>query len=110
MYYFKFTIGKNVDGTRVTYSPGWHGEMPHCPKDVTVLLYNDAEGWGLAQTEDKITQKEIQEISKDEADKVLVNVKDEDEVYFGEKLANRWNPKVEIEAMVDEPGEVLLNG
>ena len=57
MYYFKFKIPTNADGSRVTYSPGYHGTMPHCPKNVIVHLYNDKEGYGIAATPDKITQK-----------------------------------------------------
>ncbi len=93
MYYFRFDIPKNEDGTRVTYSSGWHGIMPHCPKDVTVLLYNDKEGYGIAQTEDTFIPSEVTKITKTAADKLLATAKDEDGVYFGEKLANRWNVK-----------------
>jgi glutaredoxin 2 len=67
MNYFRFEIGTMPDGSRITYSPGWHGTMPHCPKDVTVLLYDDDEGYGIAQTNSPIVQPEIKEVSKAEA-------------------------------------------
>lgn len=90
MYYFKFEIPKNADGSRVSYSPGWHGTMPKCPMKVTVLLYNDKEGFGIAQTEDTFVPPEVTVITKNEAEKILAEAKDEEGVYFGEKLANRW--------------------
>ena len=94
MYYFKFEIPRNADGTRVMYSPGWHGIMPKCPKNVTVLLYNDKEGYGIAQTDDKLIQKEVIPIDESEALGTLTEValaKDDAEVYFGDKLDSRWD-------------------
>ncbi len=96
MYYFRFEIPTNADGTRVSYSPNWHGEMPRCPKDVVVDLYNDKEGWGLAHTEDNFIPKEVAVLTEKEASLLITEAKDEDGVYFGDKLANRWNPKAEV--------------
>ena len=90
MYYFRFEIPDNADGTRARYSPGWHGTMPNCPMDVTVLLYNDKEGYGVAKTEDAFVPPEVTEITKKEAKAILDSVKDEDGVCFGEKLVTRW--------------------
>ena len=96
MNYFRFEIPTNADGTRVSYSKGWHGTMPHCPSGVTVLLYNDKEGYGIARTEDAITQPELKALAKTTADKVLATQKKEDGVYFGEAIDNRieWLPEV----------------
>ena len=95
MYYFRFEIPKNAGGSRVSYSPGWHGTMPKCPRNVKALLYNDKEGWGIAQTEDTFVPKEVIIISSSEAGKILSLAIDEADVYFGQKLADRWLPKAE---------------
>ena len=102
MYYFRFEIPTNADGTRATYSPGWHGTMPKCPKNVTVTLYNDKEGYGIAETEDTKLPKEVTAIEDKEVFSLLSTTKDEDGVYFGQKLKDRWNPEVLIE---DKPVE-----
>ena len=91
MNYFRFDIPTNEDGSRVTYSPGWHGTMPKCPSGVKVLLYNDKEGYGIAQTEDKFVPKEVKVITETEAQFILANTKDEPQVYFGSKIADLWD-------------------
>ena len=96
MYYFQFLIPTNEDGSRVSYSPGWHGTLPKCPKGVTVHLYNDKEGYGIAETEDKITQKELKVLTEIDAKYLLSEAKDEDGVYFGKKLTDRWLKAEEI--------------
>ena len=91
MTYFRFEIPTNADGSRVTYSPGYHGTMPHCPKDVNVLLYNDKEGYGIAQTEDTFIPPEVTKITKTLANDILTKAKDEEGVFIGEKLVHRWD-------------------
>ena len=100
--WFRFVIPLNEDGSRVTYSPNWAGTMPKCPQDVTVLLYNDKEGYGIAQTADKFVPKEVTVLSDKEAKKILDSAKDEDEVYFGVKLDDRWKPEPIVE-VIEEP-------
>ena len=93
MYYFKFTIPKNANGSRVSYSSGWHGTMPKCPRDVTVLLYNDKEGYGIAKTEDKFIPKEVTVIKEAEALGTLTTValsKDKTDIYLGDTLYDKW--------------------
>ncbi len=102
MYYFRFQIPQNADGTRVTYSPNYFGRIPLCPKDVTVLLQNDKEGWGIARTEDTFVPPEVAVITEVEALKILTEAKDEDGVYFGEKLVSRWIPKVDYTLLGEE--------
>ena len=94
MTYFKFKIPTNADGTRVTYSLGWHGVMPKCPKNVIVHLYNDKEGYGIAETPDKVTQKELTVLTEVDAKCQLSVVKDEEGVYIGDKLVARWDAEV----------------
>ena len=85
MNLFKFKIEKDI-----AYSPGWHGTMPKCPKKVTILLYNDKEGYGVAQTKDKFIPPEVLQITEFTAKDILTKAKDEDGVYFGTKLVDRW--------------------
>lgn len=95
MYHFKFDIPTNEDGSRVTYSPGWHGTMPKCPKKVTVLLYNDKEGYGIATTEDNFIPPEVEVLNETAAKAILKNYdEDEEGVYFGDKLVHRWDEEV----------------
>jgi len=94
MNYFRFKIPTNEDGSRVSYSPNWHGTMPKTPKNVTVLLCNDKEGYGIAQTEDTFIPPEVLQITELTAKDILAKAKDEDGVYFGKKLTNRWLTEV----------------
>jgi hypothetical protein len=104
MYYFKFQIPVNADGSRVSYSPGWHGTMPRCPQNVEVLLQNDKEGWGIARTADTFVPKEVTALKEADALALVSNTKDEAGVFKGEKLADRWLPEATIEDKpVDEP-------
>jgi len=94
MYYFKFEIPTNADGSRVTYSPGWHGTMPKCSKNVKVLLYNDKEGYGIAKTEDTFIPKEVEVITEKIALGIVAKATDEEGVFFGDKLVTRWDAEV----------------
>lgn len=98
-YYFRFEIPTNTDGSRVSYSPNWYGTMPKCPKNVTVLLYNDKEGYGIAQTDDTFVPPEVAKITKSEADQIMAKAKVKDGVFFGDKLTHRWD-KIEEEEEV----------
>ena len=105
MYYFVFQIPVNKDGSRISYSPEWHGTIERCPEGVKVLLYNDKEGYGITQTEDNavLVHPDLKVITEEEAKKILAEIKDEEGVFFGEKLANRWL----LEA---EANKVMLDG
>ena len=95
-YYFKFKIGTNQDGSRISYSPGWFGEMNMCPRNVKVLLYNDKEGYGIAQADDKFIPPEVKVIEEAEALGTLTGVallKDTTDIYFGDKIDSRWIEK-----------------
>jgi hypothetical protein len=87
-----------------TYSPDWFGNMAFCPKNVTVLLQNDKEGWGIAYCEAADwhnfkgqNKDEILVITEAESSRLLNLVKDstDEKVYFGEKLVTRWEVKPE---------------
>ncbi len=101
MYWFRFEIPLNSDGTRVTYSPGWHGEMPRCPDKVTVLLYNDKEGYGIAQTDDTFVPKEVKVITEIEATKLMSTTKQTSDVFVGvQKITDRWT-KQEVDRLAE---------
>ena len=76
MYYFKFITPKMPDGSFAIYPPAWFGEMinPPSPKLTKTLLYNDLEGWGIAQTSDSQILNatgDFEIISEEEALKIL---------------------------------------
>ncbi len=108
MYYFKFVIPKGLG-----YSPGWHGVMDRCPKDVTVDLYNDRDGYGVAHTEDKFVPKEVTVVTGKEVDRLLAQsinqfsadtiwkpiffrtgLIPEDAEYSTHLIRNRWSEEV----------------
>jgi len=94
--YFKFIIPNNADGTRVSYSPTYHGTMPKCPKNVIVHLYNDREGYGIAQADDKFIPKEVIVLDEAEALGTLTELMDtkEEDIYMADKLLTRWDIEV----------------
>ena len=97
MKYFRFDIPKGL-----AYSSGWHGTMPHCPKDVVVDCYNDKEGYGIAHTSDLTLPKEVVGIDQKEAEDTIAALKEGEGVYFGEKVLERveWLPEAEVK---DDP-------
>jgi hypothetical protein len=91
--YFRFDIPK---GTK--YSPGWHGYGTQCPKNVTIVLYNEAENYGIAYTTDTFRMLSTAIITNQStADLLLSSVRDGDGIYYGQKLADRWLPEIRIE-------------
>ena len=104
--YFRFVIPAGCH-----YSPGWFGVMDKVPKDVTVLYYNDKEGYGYAYTTDTFFPKEAILINSKTADDTLAAVKDEKDIYYGQKIADRWLPEIKVEEIkvtVDEKGVVTV--
>lgn len=85
MYYFKFEIPLNEDGTRISYCKGWHGTCK-CPKNVTVLLYNDEEGYGIAKAEDEYIPKEVIEIKESEAFEIIDKVQPSLQIYKSDQF------------------------
>ena len=90
MYYFKFEIPRNADGTIAKYSPGWFGTIDKCPNNVTVLLYNDAEGYGIAQADDDFVPPEVTVLKDEEALSIVNDVPDVEGVFKGDSLVQRW--------------------
>src|SRR3990167_2309022 len=68
LWYFRFDIPVMPDGKRVSYSnEAWFGTMPEVPLNVTVLLYNDKEGYGIATTTDIFVPPSVKAITEKEA-------------------------------------------
>ena len=91
MNYFRFIIPLNEDGSRVSYSPNYHGTMPKCPKNVTALLYNDRDGYGIAKTEDSFIPPEVITLTEKDALSIVSNVEVSEGVYIGDKVLVRDN-------------------
>ena len=110
MYYFKFPIPTNEDGSVVTYSPNYYGTMSESLKDVTVLLYNDVDGYGVARTKDSfvpkgvtvITEKEvnvllsksINQLTSDYTEKAIFfsgNIIPKDKEFLRNTIEHRWD-------------------
>jgi len=101
VYYFKFLIPTNADGSRVFYSLGYHGTMSHCPKNVDVLVYDDDTSEGIATTDDTFIPPEVEELSLSQATEILKEKKDKDDrdkadkkingIYF--KDTEKWEKK-----------------
>lgn len=109
--YFKFDIPLNDDGTRVSYSPDYYGRMDRTPKNVTVVYYNDKEGYGYAYTTDTFEIKQATLTTATVADNVIKAAKDEVGVYYGDKIATRWYPEIKIEeykVTINEKGEIII--
>jgi hypothetical protein len=104
--YFQFTIPEGV-----TYSPGWFGMMDKSPQNVTVVYYNEKDGYGIASTTDSFIPREITVIDRRVSDLVVASAMDETGIYFGEKLENRWLPEIRMEnreATVSSEGVATL--
>ena len=94
MYYYTIEIPRHENGDIAVYPPNWFGVMRKCPQNVTVKIFNDKEGYGIAETPDKVTQKELTVLDEVDALTQLSAVKDEEDVYIGDKLLTRWDAEV----------------
>lgn len=103
---FKFEIPKNADGSAISYSPGWFGTMTKCPKNVTVLMYNDVDGFGIAETTDTFTPPEVIVLSDADAQKELDKPKKKG-VYTGADVSKKWEIE-EAEKKAKEDADKLV--
>ena len=91
MYYFRFEIPRHQDGAIAVYPDGWFGTMDKCPQNVTVLLLNDKEAWGIAQADDTFVPPEVTVISETVALNLLSITKQASDVFVGkQKIAERF--------------------
>ncbi len=91
MYYYTIKIPRHENGDIAVYPPNWSGVMSHCPKNVTVKIFNDKEGWLLAQVDDTFIPPEVKVISEPEALDLMSKTEQASNVFVGEtKIAERW--------------------
>lgn len=103
MYFYKFPIPTNADGSRVTYSPGWAGTMDKCPSGVVVDLYNDKEGYGIAHTPDSFIPKEVKVLDEKEANILLSQS-------INQLTADtNWRPIFFADGLIPEDREYSMN-
>lgn len=98
MYYFRFEIPTNEDGSVVTYSPGWCGTRDRCARNEKGILYNDEEGWGIGQAEGDYVPDDVKVLTEKEALKI-VDAADatNPKVFVGLKLKYReWGKVNEV--------------
>lgn len=112
MFYFKFKIPNNADGTVVTYSPGWCGTRDKCALNEKALLYNDKERWGIGHAEGDFIPPDVDIIDEKTALALIAEAKDGPEVFTGEKLAHRWDTPIKPEPVkpddINHKGEACL--
>jgi hypothetical protein len=105
---------KSFYNNKLSYSPGWYGEMPWAPK-AEVLLYNDKEGFCIGRMESELPQQvepmdkktALAEIEKYKDDTTSIEVADKHDrkparVWHGQDLADRWLPEA-IEQKPSDP-------
>ena len=126
MYYYTIEIPRHApdkehpEGRIATYTPNWFGVMRKCPKNVKVKIFNDKDGWLLAQVDDTFIPKEVKVITEAEALNLMSKTQQAENVFVGEaKIAERW-VKLEAERLqeiADEKAklfnmaiEAVLNG
>ena len=122
MFFFRFSIPTNKDGSVVTYSQGWCGTRDRCAKNEKGILYNDKELWGIGQAEGDFIPPDVEVIdAKKVAELMLgtqittkeaITIKDgsivfgskvqalpiaPEGVYYGEKLVNREADAIKAE-------------
>ena len=87
MNYFKGFYDKGI-----AYSPNWYGTLNYAPP-ATVLLYDDNQGYCIGYMESTLPEG-VQALTESEALAIVASAEDIEGVWFGEKLANRWNEVV----------------
>ena len=66
MFWFRFKIPDNEDGTVVTYSSGWCGTRDRCAQNEKGILYHDKERWGIGQAEGDYIPDDVEVLTKEE--------------------------------------------
>jgi hypothetical protein len=129
LFYFLFNIPDMPDGSVVHYSQGWCGTRNRCAKDETGIYYDDELKFGVGKAFDRFIPTDIVLIGADQVMQIMgrtdvADAKTESVielggegtvsvdgkvvelaetvkpgVYFGKKLADRWN--ITEEAVLD---------
>jgi len=85
--YFKGFYDKGI-----AYSPNWYGTLNYAPP-ATVLLYDDNQGYCIGYMASELPEG-VQALMESEALAIVEGAEGVEGVFFGEKLANRWNEVV----------------
>jgi len=80
---------KSFYGLGIVYSPTWYGTLDYAPP-ATVLLYDDNQGYCIGYMESDLPPG-VQAIAEQEALTEVGQAQDIKGVWFGEKLAHRWD-------------------
>ncbi len=96
-YYFKFNIPENIcEKSGVCgYPEGWFGQIEKfCPppKDVTILMYNEKDKFGLAKTSNNLITKaegNITLITQSEADTIM-EIKPDPKIWTTNTIWTKW--------------------
>ena len=83
----------------IAYSPNWYGTLDYAPP-ATVLLYDDNQGYCIGYMESGLPVG-VQGIAEQEALEAVASAEYIDGIWFGEKLAHRWD-------VIDDGGEILV--
>lgn len=101
-YFYTIEIPRHDNGDIATYPPNWFGVMGKCPQNVSVKIFNDKEGWLLAQCDDTFVPPEVKVISEAEALDLMSRTLQSATVFVGEqKIAERWT-KLEAERLAEQ--------
>ena len=84
MNYFKSYYDKTL-----SYSPDWYGTLSYAPP-ATVLLYDDNQGYCIGYMASELPDG-VQALTESEALAIVAGAEDIEGVWFGEKLARRWD-------------------
>ena len=84
MNYFKSYYDKTL-----SYSPDWYGTLSYAPP-ATVLLYDDNQGYCIGYMASELPDG-VQALTESGALAIVAGAEDIEGVWFGEKLARRWD-------------------
>jgi hypothetical protein len=73
----------------IAYSPNYYATLSYAPP-ATVLLYNDNAGYCVGYMESALPEG-VQTLTEEQAQVIVASAEDIEGVWFGEKLAHRWD-------------------
>ena len=111
MYYFRFDIPRHTNGDIVVYSEGWFGVMNRCPRNVTILLFDDRKAFGIAKCEDTFIPPEVKVLTEKEALELVAAANAKDELVFkGSKISERFVARMTEDVVGGEWMQEVLSG
>lgn len=111
MYYFRFDIPRHKNGDIAVYPHGWFGVMDRCPCNVTVLLFDDRQAFGVAKCEDTFIPPEVKVLTENEALALVDAADTKDELVFkGSKISERFVARMTEDVVGGEWIQEALDG